>query len=78
MSSPWTTISPSITTTGAGGWFVVVVRARSRRTRSCWRQLGQPSGGPVGEDVEAEARQDELLVEVRNGLLGGGQDVARR
>ena len=34
MSSPWTTISPSMATTGAGGWLVVEVRARSRRTSS--------------------------------------------
>ena len=32
MSSPWT--SPSIARTGAGGWLVVVVRARSRSTIS--------------------------------------------
>ena len=42
----------------------------------CRRHLGQSPGGPVGEHVEAEARQDELLVEVRHRLLGGGQDVA--
>src|ERR1019366_195999 len=34
ISAPCTTISPSIATTGAGGWFVVVVRAPRRRISS--------------------------------------------
>jgi hypothetical protein len=36
----------------------------------------QAPGGPVGEDVESEASRNHLLVEVRRGLLGGGQNVA--
>ena len=35
----------------------------------------ETAGGPVGEDVETEAGGDQFPVEVRWGLLGGGQDV---
>ena len=64
MSSPCTTISPSMAMTGAGGWLVVVVRARRRRTSSSGPMAGQAPGAPVGEDVEPEAGRDQLLVEV--------------
>ena len=64
MSSPWTTISPSMAITGAGGWFVVVGPGAETVDELVRAEHAEAFGAPVREDVESKAGRRELLVEV--------------